>query len=161
MNKAKTWIFDLDGTVCDDRHRIELALQGKYDKYHEKASDDMPYQPILMLLYLVLAVPDFKVLFITGRTRKFRRKTVQWLRAHNVWHSKKCDLIMRGNRDFSPAPQFKWAAIKKHFGGIYNASQNIALWLDNDERVIKKMMGFNMALIKMSAVREGQENGTN
>ena len=85
MNKV--WVFDIDGTLADNEHRMH-HLDGKkeWDAFFSKQHLDEPYQPVIDVLHaLANDRPGDAVIIVTARDERFREETLEWLkigRAH-------------------------------------------------------------------------------
>ena len=100
---------DLDGTLCDDRHRRKWALEKDWDKYHGACSRDKPYEDVLGTLQH-WAQEDHTVILMTGRTERHRERTINWLRKHSVPYEV---LLMRPDDDPRPTVVVKLAWLKQ------------------------------------------------
>ena len=73
-------VFDLDGTLSDDRHRRHHVEKHPkdFDSYHNAAYEDLPHRHILATL--IALFNDAHVIEIwTGRRDNHWRKTDDWL----------------------------------------------------------------------------------
>lgn len=80
-------VFDLDGTLSDDRHRHHLLpprehglwdVPGEYSAYHAACADDPPIIPTLKT-FIAHAVAGHRVEIWTGRNATEKTKTRRWL----------------------------------------------------------------------------------
>ena len=80
-------VFDLDGTLSDDRHRLNLLpprqpgvgdVAGDYSAYHAACADDPPIIPTLKTL-VAHAGAGHRVEIWTGRDATEEAKTRRWL----------------------------------------------------------------------------------
>lgn len=81
------FIFDIDGTLADTRHRLPILLleqtEGKWDRFYELCDRDPPIRGVIAVLdRLVASGADIK--FFTGRSELVRRKTITWLLQHTI-----------------------------------------------------------------------------
>lgn len=86
------YIFDLDGTLCDNRHRLHYIAgthhktneTKDYQAYHKACVDDEPL-PLVHTLNAVLGTSKWmefvptRVKFFTGRSDIAYTETVEWL----------------------------------------------------------------------------------
>lgn len=80
------YIFDLDGTLCDNRHRLHYITGDKkdYHAYHLACVDDDPL-PLIKVLQAVLGLSKYfefvpsQVRFFSGRSNIAFEQTVEWL----------------------------------------------------------------------------------
>lgn len=101
MAQQKYVVCDLDGTLCDHNHRVYLAWLGRWDDYNSGSICDKPNLPVSDFLG---SLPDHRIIFLTGRSEKYRLQTYTWLERHNMSY---WDLIMRVEGNFKPAAKFK------------------------------------------------------
>ena len=76
-------IFDLDGTLADDTHRIHYIMGEKRDwtSYFATAHADTPLMPAIEVM-IMLANEGHRVEIWTGRPEWLRKTTVEWLTTH-------------------------------------------------------------------------------
>ena len=89
-NKSKScWIFDIDGTMADGRHRQHLVKQKpkNWPAYKKLAYDDAVYVPVVRTL-LALYQSGNKIFICSGRSEDEREITNKWLldKCHIVTH---------------------------------------------------------------------------
>lgn len=95
--KPSCFVFDLDGTVCDVKHRRQwVATQPKnWDAWNAGISEDTPN--VAVLETLIALSEKFDIVLVSGRGSEYRQATVDWLRK---WGVKYSDLFMRPAGDF-------------------------------------------------------------
>ena len=105
-NVNKVWIFDIDGTLADNEHRMHHLDNGKkeWDAFFSKQHLDEPYQPVIDVLHaLANDRPGDAVIIVTARDERFREETLEWLNKHIPWishdHMYMRPLGFRGNDD--------------------------------------------------------------
>ena len=106
-------VFDLDGTLADDSHRLPLILQTDpadrtWPAYFAACSDDPPIAPTITILQHFY-YEGYRVEIWTGRSETVRRETTRWLWGHNAYSHL---LRMRPADDFRPNLELKaeWLA---------------------------------------------------
>lgn len=84
----KVWVFDIDGTLADNEHRMHHLENGKknWDAFFAEQGKDEPYQAVLDVLH-ALAFDRCKmlgdrVIIVTARDERFREDTIEWLNKH-------------------------------------------------------------------------------
>ena len=79
-------VFDLDGTLSDDRHRRHLldGTDSGYDAYYAACVDDPPILPVIHTMRLLMLSALVRVEIWTGRRGQLRADTVAWLEAHGI-----------------------------------------------------------------------------
>ena len=125
-------VCDLDGTLCDVRHRQHLAQAGAWDEFHAGIPNDTPRRVVLAFLKSLkeLDVPVC-LAFLTGRPSNHETETMAWL-------SKHCDLefvddydvlLMRGKDEYGSDTVVKERLLEEYLDIFYEKSG-----LTKDER---------------------------
>lgn len=88
--EASYVMVDLDGTLCDTRHRehfIKRApdFEGDWESYSMACSDDTPIVPVIRLVQMLYGT--YPVVIFSGRQEMARTKTVEWLGDNSIPHS--------------------------------------------------------------------------
>jgi beta-phosphoglucomutase-like phosphatase (HAD superfamily) len=109
MGKPKAVIWDLDGTLADDRARahfveVEAGRARDWKSYFDAIDEDPPIAASMEILH-ALRAQGVRIVFLTGRPEYTRPKTEAWLRANGLTEYDR--LLMRPEREFRPAGQFK------------------------------------------------------
>jgi hypothetical protein len=100
-------IFDIDGTLADDRHRRDLIdfnepdLDRRYHPYHLKMLDDEPINLDLIEQW------EGRIAFVTARPERYRTLTHLWLDKYIDGWKYGTHLFMRPDDDHSPSPKLK------------------------------------------------------
>lgn len=87
-------VCDLDGTLCDVRHRQHLAQAGDWDAFHAGIPQDKARK---IVLSFIQAVGDARSLvFLTGRPEDYRAQSEAWLKSYGLEkYDDYIDLLMR------------------------------------------------------------------
>lgn len=104
MGEQPLYIFDLDGTLADVRHRLGMWEQrstpGKEEQFHQACAKDEPILHTIATLEILRQVADIHIW--TGRSDVERTLTLAWLEKHTSFMEEEIDpkLLMRpeGNR---------------------------------------------------------------
>lgn len=95
------YIFDLDGTLADLKHRRHFVdgTDGRKDwkSFHAACVDDKPIQPVIDTFARLSYECDCWI--VSGRSDEVREQTEQWLSDHGVWYDR---LLMRKAGDYTP-----------------------------------------------------------
>ncbi len=107
--KTKAVIWDLDGTLADDRaraHYVEVERGQKRDwkSYFDAIDEDPPIAASMELLQAMHA-HGIRIIFLTGRPEYTRPKTQRWLEANGLTDYD--HLLMRPEGEYRPAGEFK------------------------------------------------------
>ena len=108
-------IFDLDGTLSDDRARahfveVEAGRKRDWQSYFDAMTEDPPIAASIAILH-AMRKDGFRVLYLTGRPEYTRPLTEQWLKANGLDEYDR--LLMRPDGERRPASEFKVEVIEK------------------------------------------------
>ena len=102
-------IWDLDGTLSDDRARahfveVETGRKRDWKSYFDAIEEDPPIAASIAILH-AMRQDDYRVIFLTGRPEYTRPLTERWLAANGL---EEYDLLlMRPESERRPAGIFK------------------------------------------------------
>ena len=91
------YIFDIDGTLADNSHRLHF-IQGEvkdWEGFHTAQGDDMPIWEVITVAR-ALAKAGHGIVYSTGRMEKGRAVTQAWLNKYRVPHG---PIFMRKDGD--------------------------------------------------------------
>ena len=116
-------VCDIDLTIADGRDRFKglgeapptknrRALQLWLDKLQpeDKLVEDLPIQPVIDILISLSKRPNYKLVYLTGRSEKYRPATMRWLKQANC---PKAPLLMRPHNDWRTPKNCKMEMMKK------------------------------------------------
>lgn len=128
----KLALFDIDGVVADDSHRVPLALAGDLEGYFDAAamSADPPHViGIFLVQYLV--AKGWTIAYLTSRRETLRIITEDWLDREKLPMGR---LMMRSAEQTMPAANFKSNYLRRLLAsGNYT---DVVLY-DDDPEVIR------------------------
>ena len=105
----KTTLLDLDGTICDTRHRDHMIAANRADTdwcaYSLACAEDRPVPGVVAL---ISRLPGLKII-LTGRHEQARRLTERWLSREGVSYDQ---LLMRPEGDNRENVAFKVAEVR-------------------------------------------------
>lgn len=105
-------VFDLDGTLTDDRHRQPLLAAGRFAEYHAACVADEPRREVLELLRVLTTHAASPVEIWSGRSESAREATVWWFREWAPWAANRLKVLLRlrpmGNELGSAELKEKW-----------------------------------------------------
>jgi beta-phosphoglucomutase-like phosphatase (HAD superfamily) len=113
--KPRAVVWDLDGTLSDDRARAHFVevQQGKgrdWKSYFDAIDKDPPIAASMEVLRAMHAAGN-RVVFLTGRPEYTRRKTEKWLKANGLTEYDR--LLMRPPGEYRPAGRFKAEVVER------------------------------------------------
>lgn len=121
--------IDLDGVVCDDRHRVHHAQARDWGDYFAKMTDDVPWRQGRDL-YESAIMTGWDVAYLTGRREDTRGWTVEWLKRHDYDHT--LPLVMRPEGQRMPLANLKALIVEETLRFV----PEVILY-DDDPEVIK------------------------
>lgn len=115
MTRPKAVVWDLDGTLSDDRARahfveVEEGRKRDWNSYFDAIDEDPPIAASIELLGALHAA-GVRIVFLTGRPEFTRPKTERWLKANGL--DEYDLLLMRPAGERRHAGEFKVDEIEK------------------------------------------------
>lgn len=122
-------LCDIDHTMRNAFPRDHMIGVASWDEYHLAAKDEEPLHDMVNLVNALVAT-GYTVVGLTAIPAKWRQLTMDWLAGARV---PICDILMRPNDGFAPAPEIKVMLAKQRFGE--DLSSKIAFILDDRDDV--------------------------
>lgn len=110
-------IWDLDGCLVDNRHRVHHVKkypEPDWESYVAEAPKDRPYKDALALLHALNASGHFRMAVVTARIEDEGENTKAWLAQHGLLSIFE-ELHFRTAGDFRRAPEIKLEIVKGRF----------------------------------------------
>jgi uncharacterized HAD superfamily protein len=131
----KVVLVDIDGTIAqatEERLKYLLEEPKNWEKFLDMVDTDLPKEEILDL---VRTIKDrYEIIFCTGRSEKYRRITMHWLKNHFHKNAEDYLMLMRPNGDHRADTEMKPLMLKA--AGI--ELKDIAFVLE-DRKTVTKM----------------------
>jgi phosphoglycolate phosphatase-like HAD superfamily hydrolase len=113
--QSKAVIWDLDGTLSDDRGRahfveVEEGRKRDWNSYFDAIEEDAPIAASIELLH-ALRASGVRIIYLTGRPEFTRPKTERWLKANGL--DEYDLLVMRPAGERRHAGEFKVDEVMK------------------------------------------------
>lgn len=92
------FVFDLDGTICDVRHRRQYVATKprNWDAWNKGLVNDVP-NPAMKIVYQALRNQyETDLIIVSGRSDDYENQTVNWLTDNEIFFDK---LYMRKYKD--------------------------------------------------------------
>lgn len=142
----KVIVFDIDGTLADNGHRVGFirTKPKNWNAYHAITGDDVLISDIAYIHSLFVAAQDL-ILFGTGRNESQRIVTTEWLNRYNLTH---VEMFMRKDGDYRDDGTIKSELLDQiieKYGFPY-------LWFDDRNRVVEAIRARGVRVLQ---VREG------
>jgi hydroxymethylpyrimidine pyrophosphatase-like HAD family hydrolase len=139
-------VFDIDGTLLDNKHRVHLIKGDKkdWDKFYDPqlVAKDTPIEKAQKLVAKLLELKH-QLVFMTGRPESLRDVTAQALNDHfNVVVTEE-SLLMRDNGNMQSAASYKREQITdmRSHTAMHNASY---IFFDDDWRNAEMYQEFGL-----------------
>jgi FMN phosphatase YigB (HAD superfamily) len=144
MKDIELIVCDLDGTLCDVRHRQHLAQVGQWDEFHSLLELDSPRPMVLaMIKHMLTLESEPRFVFLTGRPDNHRGQTIAWL-------AEKCDLLeiddynellMRGKDEYGSDTVIKQELLESYIASEFSGYdpeeiKSRTLILDDRDKVV-------------------------
>lgn len=151
----KAVICDLDGTLCDDRHRkhLEVAAMhrfwatrepGEFHEYHRLLVNDPVHRAVLDILHALDRIGTHAI-YLTSRPQMYQAITKAWLREWNAPLGTGM-LLMRPDGVADRCWTRKAHTYRTHIQGAYD----IQLAIDDNQRVIDMWHDLGIPAIKFT-----------
>lgn len=118
--QKKLVLFDIDGVLADDSHRVHFALNKQWDDYFGRIHLDTPLVEGIDIAQMYGYRPDVEVQYLTGRRIDLYEKTKNWLIQHELPNPER--ITMRGFAHRDILSKFKVGVLKNAIEGGYYSS---------------------------------------
>lgn len=140
MGTKKVVVVDLDGTLCDERHRVQFAQAKEWDEFHSRLHMDKPYDDVHLMLKM-LSFNDFYIYAVTARSERWRNLTEDWLKKYKMPVNA---LLMRKDNDYARAGEVKLTLLEEHFGDKAVVLNTVFMVLENNSRSVELMRNYGL-----------------
>lgn len=115
QGRPKAVVWDLDGTLSDDRARahfveVEKGRKRDWESYFDAIEEDPPIAASIELLHALRAA-GLRIIYLTGRPEYTRLRTQRWLKANGL--DEYDQLLMRPHGERRHAGEFKVEVIQE------------------------------------------------
>jgi phosphoglycolate phosphatase-like HAD superfamily hydrolase len=115
VGRPRAVIWDLDGTLSDDRARahfveVEAGRKRDWNSYFDAMGEDRPIAASIELLHALRSF-GIRIVYLTGRPERTRPLTERWLKANGL--SEYDLLLMRPDGERRHAGEFKVEEVSK------------------------------------------------
>lgn len=127
-------VFDIDGTLADNHHRIDYVRTKPKDwaAYDAEIPNDAVIEPIAKI-FKMFAEKGHTVVFATGRNERSRVATLNWLVDNGLYYLGQ-KLYMRGADDFRHDDIVKSEMLDQI---IADYGKKPDMWFDDRPRVVR------------------------
>ena len=132
------YIFDIDGTLANDRHRSHFLQFGpkNWDAYFSRLKYDSPIVPVGQICRDLIEHGSYRIFFLTGRSDLYRRGTLNWLQSHVHPSITEDQLYMRPKNDYRDDTVVKLEEYRK-IEAILDQNETILGVFEDRKRVVE------------------------
>ena len=145
-------VFDIDGTLADNHHRIHHLKSKPKDwtAYDAGIPDDTDIWPMAET-FRALRLAGYDIIFVTGRSERSRKDTVKWLDENDL-HNSLSKIYMRPDGDYRSDDIVK-SEILDQIIKEYGFKPDI--WFDDRPRVVRAIRARGVFVVD---VYQGEED---
>jgi len=150
--QKKLVLFDIDGVLADDTHRVKYALNKQWGDYFDRIHLDSPLEEGIELAKSYENRPDVELQYLTGRRIDLYEQTRNWLKFHHLPNPER--ITMRGFAHRDVLAKFKVGVIRNALEGGYFSS--VLLYEDDPEvvRLVNETFGEGTAVLTTWYVKQ-------
>lgn len=139
----KTIIVDIDGTLAKIEHRVQLAIERKWDEFSSLCHLDGLHEDVAQLIKL-FSDADYAIIGMTGRRASMGIATWDWLADHGLAQYFD-DIVFRTESDYRSDVTLKLGMMVDYFGSIEEALKSVQFILEDRQGVVDayREAGFN------------------
>jgi uncharacterized HAD superfamily protein len=130
--KRNCFVFDLDGTLCDVRHRRQYVATKprNWDAWNKGLINDVPNVAVQKVFQALRHGSDYNtdLIIVSGRSDDYKEQTVKWLCEHEIFYDK---IYMRKYKDHRDD-----AVVKGEIADEIEKTHNILGVFDDRQRVV-------------------------
>lgn len=128
--KNKAYIFDIDGVLSDPTHRMDLyefvrdaenneQRSWAVDNFVSECPKDEPFKDVINLCKELWSAGIY-IIFLTGRSSKFRSETEQWILKQIGLPTNHYKLLMKPQGNFINSKDFKQKVYEQEISKDFN-----------------------------------------
>lgn len=128
---GKCVIFDLDGTICDVKHRRQYVATKprNWDAWNAGLVNDNPIEPVKLIFESITqSFPNILKIIVSGRSDDYKMQTEKWLEDHGFKYDK---IYMRKEGDHRDD-----SVVKGEIADILQKKYEIIAVFDDRKRVV-------------------------
>ena len=139
------WVVsDLDGTLADNRKRLELARKHDWEAYHAGLLYDNPIEATAQLLVAMHGI-GYRVVVLTCRPQSLLAETKDWLERKRLdWYVD--EIISRPDHDQWPSELLKIRLLTDRFGSRKAVLKSVLLVLEDRTKIVNAMREFGLTV---------------
>lgn len=140
---TNSWlIWDLDGTLVDNRHRLHHIQKPDPDwkSYVAEVQNDRPYDSTVALLDALHVSGRYHHAIVTGRIQDEGEQTHLWLASWGLLHYFTA-FYYRASGDFRPAAEIKVEIVKREF---FDRNRHVAAVFEDHPKIVEALRGIGV-----------------
>lgn len=94
----KCFVFDLDGTICDVRHRRQYVATKprNWDAWNKGLINDVPNVAVQKVFQALRNDQEVDLIIVSGRSDDYKEQTIKWLTDNEIFYD---EIYMRKYKD--------------------------------------------------------------
>jgi uncharacterized HAD superfamily protein len=130
QQKRNAFCFDLDGTLCDVRHRRQYVATKprNWDAWNKGLINDVPNVAVQKVFQALRNDQEVDLIIVSGRSDDYKEQTVKWLSDHEIFYDQ---IFMRKYKDHRDD-----AVVKGEIADEIEKTHNILGVFDDRQRVV-------------------------
>jgi hypothetical protein len=94
----KCFVFDLDGTICDVRHRRQFVATKprNWDAWNAGLVNDTPNIAVQIVFQALRNDQEVDLIIVSGRSDDYKEQTIKWLTDNEIFYD---EIYMRKYKD--------------------------------------------------------------
>lgn len=135
MTKPQIIVADLDGTLCDNGHRVDYAQTGQWDEYHSRIAADRAHPDVANLIRQMSSnMRDWEVWLVSGREDRLLWETQRWLAINDIIVDR---ILLRPAQDRSPDHELKIRLLVEALGSMEAVIDQVAFVLEDKDKIVE------------------------
>jgi uncharacterized HAD superfamily protein len=124
------YIFDLDGTICDVRHRRQYVATKprNWDAWNAGLVNDTPNVAVQKVFQALRNDQEVDLIIVSGRSDDYKEQTIKWLTDNEIFYD---EIYMRKYKDHRDD-----AVVKGEIADEIEKTHNILGVFDDRQRVV-------------------------
>jgi len=126
----KCFVFDLDGTICDVRHRRQFVATKprNWDAWNAGLVNDTPNVAVQKVFQALRNDQEVDLIIVSGRSDDYKEQTIKWLTDNEIFYD---EIYMRKYKDHRDD-----AVVKGEIADEIEKTYNILGVFDDRQRVV-------------------------
>lgn len=151
MDKVKSIIVDLDGTIANINHRLHVIKcpNPDWDKFYAQCANDEINQWCINLMD-AMGDAGYQILIVSGRRKSTLKDTKLWLEHYNVPYHKL--FLVREDDNFEPDHDLKRKWLHRKFR--HKAASKVEFVIDDRTRVVEMWRNEGLTCLQCARWKE-------